>query len=407
MEHGIPEVHCGEPASPSLVCLTRRDHRLGWLSDRWDNAICSAGTNGLRGPLAPVSYRTRSARPPRPRRLRIFYGLDWVATGAAGLQRLAADTFGAMNVGIMFGWIAASHQFRGSDGRLRRRLLPYLLVDYSGDFHGAGLVCLIAAASCSVSVRLRAAATRVVEAAGAEQRAGRSLALAAAVFAALASPRRTCTRPHRRSRSADLCAGVPRPPTPGVSLGSWWRHRHGDPPHVQRAQCNDRAGIRVVAPSGRRVERGPARASGRSVSVDVDAASRGPTCEAGVSCPGTPSPSGAVHLHCGPATATVAAFPDAGARPRAPDSCSRRRRALHFLGYAFGFGSLAFRWLVLRPLAVRASPRSIARLWRLPRFGASGTRAREPLIVARPRCAWASRAMPTCWRMYWRRGWGW
>jgi len=56
-------------------------------------------------------------------------------------------------------------------------------------------------------------------------------------------------------------------------------------------------------------------------------------------------------------------------------------RALHFLGYALGFGSLAFRWLVLRPLGV---PRIVAfdrALWRLTRLGVVALVLAEPLVV--------------------------
>src|SRR5207248_10084751 len=100
-------------------------------------------------------------------------------------------------------------------------------------------------------------------------------ALAAAVFAALAVPRGALG--HARligSDPPDICAGV-------AALSADSRCVAGvvvaAPPPVIRLTFNEPVqpigrGIRVVAPSGRRVERGPARATGRSVSVDVDAA---------------------------------------------------------------------------------------------------------------------------------------
>src|SRR2546428_11805595 len=56
-------------------------------------------------------------------------------------------------------------------------------------------------------------------------------------------------------------------------------------------------------------------------------------------------------------------------------------RALHFLGYALGFGSLAFRWLVLRPLAVPRVAAFDRVLWRLTRFGVVALVLAEPLVV--------------------------
>ena len=99
------------------------------------------------------------------------------------------------------------------------------------------------------------------------------------MFAALAVPRGALG--HARLIGfdpPDLCAGVPAAPSAdsrcvtGVVVAA--------PPSVVRLTFNEPVqpigrGIRVVAPSGRRVERGPARASGRSVSVDVDAAEQG------------------------------------------------------------------------------------------------------------------------------------
>src|SRR5439155_539202 len=164
MEHGISEV----TAASLLACIGVLDivgtTVSGWLSDRWDNRYLLCWYYGLRGlSLLFLPYAFGSAYLGLAAFV-IFYGLDWVAT-VPPTARLAADTFGREDVGIMFGWIAASHQL-------------------------------------------------------------------------------------------------------------------GAPPPVIRLTFNEPVqpigrGIRVVAPSGRRVERGPARATGRSVSVDVDAAEQG------------------------------------------------------------------------------------------------------------------------------------
>ena len=142
-------------------------------------------------------------------------------------------------------------------------------------------------------------------------------------------------------------------------------------------------GIRVVAPSGRRVERGPARATGRSVSVDVDAAEQG-TCVVNwrvVSGDAQPE-RGRFTFTVGRPTATVAPVPDdRRTASRSGFVLAVVGRALHFLGYALGFGSLAFRWLVLRPLGVPRIATFDRALWRLTRLGVVALVLAEPLVV--------------------------
>jgi len=186
------------------------------------------------------------------------------------------------------------------------------------------------------------------------------------------------------------------------------------PPSVIRLTFNERVqpigrGIRVVAPSGRHVERGPARASGASVSVDVGAAEQGTYVVSWRVVSGDAQPErGRFAFSVGRPTATLAALPDDRQTvSRSGLALAVVGRALHFLGYALGFGSLAFRWLVLRPLGVPRVAAFDRALWRLTRSGVLALVLAEPLVVSATRCAWALRAMPTCWRMCWSRAWGW
>jgi copper transport protein len=203
---------------------------------------------------------------------------------------------------------------------------------------------------------------------------------------ALAVPRSALA--HARlvgSDPPDLCAGVPAPSADsrcvaGVVVAA--------PPPVIRLTFNEPVqpigrGIRVVAPSGRRVERGPARATGRSVSVEVDASEQGTYVVTWRVVSGDAQPErGRFTFTVGRPTATVAAFPDdRRTASRSGFVLAVVGRALHFLGYAFGFGSLAFRWLVLRPLAVPRVAAFDRALWRLTRFGLVALVLAEPLIV--------------------------
>ena len=206
------------------------------------------------------------------------------------------------------------------------------------------------------------------------------------MFAALAVPSGALAHARLvRSDPPDLCAGVPAPSADarcvaGVVVAA--------PPPAIRLTFNEPVqpigrGIRVVAPSGRRVERGAARASGRSVSVDVDAAEQGTYVVTWRVVSGDTQPErGRFTFSVGRPTATGAAPPDdRRAASRSGFALAVVGRALHFLGYALGFGSLAFRWLVLRPLAVPRVAAFDRALWRLTRFGVVTLVLAEPLVV--------------------------
>ena len=213
-----------------------------------------------------------------------------------------------------------------------------------------------------------------------------SLALAAALFAGLAGPRAAFA--HARlvgSDPPDLCAGVPAPSADsrcvaGIVVAA--------PPSVIRLTFNEPVqpigrGIRVVAPSGRRVERAPARAIGRSVSVDVDTAEQGTYVVNWRVVSGDAQPErGRFTFTIGRPSATVAPVSDdRRTASRSGFVLAVVGRALHFLGYALGFGSLAFRWLVLRPLGVPRIAAFDRALWRLTRVGVVALVLAEPLVV--------------------------
>jgi copper transport protein len=206
------------------------------------------------------------------------------------------------------------------------------------------------------------------------------------VFAALAVPRGALA--HARlvaSDPPDLCARVPAPSADSRCLAGIVV---AAPPSVIRLTFNEPVqpigrGIRVVAPSGRRVERGPARAIGRSVSVEVDAAEQGTYVVNWRVVSGDAQPErGRFTFTVGRPTSTVAAFPDdRRTASRFGFVLAVVGRALHFLGYALGFGSLAFRWLVLRPLGVPRIAAFDRALWRLTRSGVVALVLAEPLVV--------------------------
>jgi len=110
-------------------------------------------------------------------------------------------------------------------------------------------------------------------------------------------------------------------------------------------------GISVRGPSGRRVERGPARSEGIALAVDVDAIETGTYLVTWrVVAEDTHPARGAFTFSVGHPSPVGGAAPAESPLPLAAQALAQ---ALHFVGYALGFGSLAFRLLASRPLGAR------------------------------------------------------
>jgi sugar phosphate permease len=71
----------------------------------------------------------------------MFYGLDWVAT-VPPTVRLAGEAFGRENTGVVYGWIAASHQLGASLAAFGAGAIRTSLGDYRVAFWIAGVLCV-------------------------------------------------------------------------------------------------------------------------------------------------------------------------------------------------------------------------------------------------------------------------
>jgi MFS family permease len=144
MEHGIAEVTAAGVLAMIGVFDLIGTVCSGWLTDRWDSRYLLCWYYGLRGlsllflPYAlGTSFSAMAA-------FAVFYGLDWVAT-VPPTVRIAADVFGKQRVGVVFGWIFASHQVGAAMAAFGAGALRTWFGTYEGAFMGAGLLCLIAA----------------------------------------------------------------------------------------------------------------------------------------------------------------------------------------------------------------------------------------------------------------------
>jgi predicted MFS family arabinose efflux permease len=116
----------------------------GWLTDRVDPRKLLFWYYGLRGlSLLALPYAFASQHLGLVA-FAVFYGLDWVATVPPTVA-LTADTFGRERVGIVFGWIYASHQLGAAFAAWAGGAIRSSYGDYRYAFIAAGATCLVAA----------------------------------------------------------------------------------------------------------------------------------------------------------------------------------------------------------------------------------------------------------------------
>jgi len=114
----------------------------GWLTDRIDPRRLLAWYYALRG-LAVIALPFAFGSGWLLVGFAVFYGLDWVATVPPTVA-LTADTFGRERVGIVFGWIFASHQFGAAFAAWAAGASRGWFGTYTYAFVTSGLLCLLA-----------------------------------------------------------------------------------------------------------------------------------------------------------------------------------------------------------------------------------------------------------------------
>jgi predicted MFS family arabinose efflux permease len=115
----------------------------GWLTDRMDPRRLLAWYYALRG-LAVIALPYVFGSGVALVAFAVFYGLDWVATVPPTVA-LAADRFGRERVGIVFGWIFASHQLGAAFAAWAAGASRGWFGSYTVAFVSAGALCLVAA----------------------------------------------------------------------------------------------------------------------------------------------------------------------------------------------------------------------------------------------------------------------
>jgi sugar phosphate permease len=116
----------------------------GWLTDRLDPRHLLAWYYALRG-LAVIALPVAFGSGWALVAFAVFYGLDWVATVPPTVA-ITADTFGRERVGIVFGWIFASHQLGAAFAAWAAGASRGWFGTYDYAFVTAGVLCLVASA---------------------------------------------------------------------------------------------------------------------------------------------------------------------------------------------------------------------------------------------------------------------
>lgn len=144
VDHGMSEVVAASLLGTIGVFDIIGTTISGWLTDKFDSRWLLFWYYFLRGlSLLFLPYAFGSPFASMIAFI-VFYGLDWVATVPPTVA-LSADTFGKQNVGIVFGWIFATHQIGAAFAAYGAGAVRTIFGDYQIAFMVAGAFSIVAA----------------------------------------------------------------------------------------------------------------------------------------------------------------------------------------------------------------------------------------------------------------------
>jgi predicted MFS family arabinose efflux permease len=145
-DYGIPQVRSAQLLAMMGIFDIAGTTASGWLTDRYSSRHLLFAYYTLRGLSLLYLPFTLTTGAHGLGWFAIFYGLDWVAT-VPPTVRLTGDAFGRENTGVIYGWIAASHQLGAAQGALGAGAVRTRRGAYSAAFWIAGALCAIAGLS--------------------------------------------------------------------------------------------------------------------------------------------------------------------------------------------------------------------------------------------------------------------
>ncbi len=137
----------------------------GWLSDRIASRYLLFTFYGLRGlslfilPFAIAGPNSAWVLPA----FMVFYGLDWLATGAPNIRALS-EALRKEDVPIAFGWVCVAHQLGGGLSTLVAGIIRTGTGSYDSTFQLYGAICIVGAiASLGIGAGRRTRSDAVTE----------------------------------------------------------------------------------------------------------------------------------------------------------------------------------------------------------------------------------------------------
>jgi sugar phosphate permease len=145
-DYGIPQVQSARLLAMMGIFDIVGTTASGWLTDRYSSRHLLFAYYTLRGLSLLYLPLTLNSGAHGLGWFAVFYGLDWVAT-VPPTVRLTGEAFGRENTGVVYGWIAASHQLGASLAAFGAGAIRTGLGDYSVAFWIAGIACTLAGIS--------------------------------------------------------------------------------------------------------------------------------------------------------------------------------------------------------------------------------------------------------------------
>ena len=133
----------------------------GWLTDRYDPRkllLIYYGFRGISLLFLPFVHDTMTIAA-----FAILFGLDYIATVPPTVA-LAADRFGAHNVGVVYGWIFAAHMLGAAIAAWVAGVVRESVGDYAVAFVAAGWIAIVAGFA-ALMIRRREPASAALQAA--------------------------------------------------------------------------------------------------------------------------------------------------------------------------------------------------------------------------------------------------
>jgi sugar phosphate permease len=141
-DYGITEVRAAGLLAMMGVFDIAGTTASGWLSDRFPSRYLLCAYYLLRGLSLLFLPHTLATGNSQLNWFAIFYGLDWVAT-VPPTVRLTSDAFGRENAGVVYGWIAASHQLGAALAAVGAGAIRTAFGDYRDAFWISGTICFL------------------------------------------------------------------------------------------------------------------------------------------------------------------------------------------------------------------------------------------------------------------------